>query len=248
MGSMDGMVTVVTGGSTGIGRAIVEAYAHEGAAVAMIARTASDIEAAAREVAEATGALTLGLAADVSSEADVERSMAAIEQALGPIDVLVNNAGVPGPRAFMQQHELAEFEHVLRVNVLGTFLCSKAVAPQMVGRQRGRIINMSGGGGGGSAVRVRPPMPRRRGRSRRSRARRVWSYPPVTCCAWRSNRDASRRAAFRSTSGRRMPSVSTPSRPSTAHGSRCGWRPTHPSMSPGRRSTRCSGRRRTDSC
>lgn len=153
MGSMDGMVTVVTGGSTGIGRAIVEAYAREGAAVAMIARTASDIEAAAQAVAEATGARTMGLAADVSSEADVERSMAAIEQALGPIDVLVNNAGVPGPRAFMQQHELAEFEHVLRVNVLGTFLCSKAVAPQMVGRQRGRIINMSGGGGGGGAVR-----------------------------------------------------------------------------------------------
>lgn len=154
MGAMDGLVTVVTGASTGIGRAIAEAYAREGAAVAMVARTASEIEAAAREVAEATGARTLGLAADVSSEADVARSIAAIEEAFGSIDVLVNNAGVPGPRAFMQRHEFAEFEHVLRVNVLGTFLCSKAVAPQMAERQSGRIINMSGGGGGaGAAVR-----------------------------------------------------------------------------------------------
>ena len=151
------MVTVVTGASVGIGRAIAEAYAREGAAVAMVARTAADIERAARDVAEATGGRTLGLAADVSSEADVERLIATVEQEFGPIDVLVNNAGLPGPRAFMQQVELAEFEQVLRVNVLGTFLCAKAVAPQMVGRRRGRIINMSGAGGGGGAVRGGAP-------------------------------------------------------------------------------------------
>jgi NAD(P)-dependent dehydrogenase (short-subunit alcohol dehydrogenase family) len=154
MGTMDGLVTVVTGASTGIGRAITEAFAAEGAAVAVIARTAADVEQAAREVASASGARTIAIAADVSSEAEVESAMAQVEREFGPIDVLVNNAGVPGPRAFMQQHTLAEFEEVLRVNVLGTFLCAKAVAPGMVERGRGRILNMSGGGGGaGAAVR-----------------------------------------------------------------------------------------------
>lgn len=154
MGKMDGMVAVVTGASTGIGRAITEAFAGEGAAVAMIARTASDIERAAGEVAETSGARTLAIAADVSSQAQVEDAMALVERELGRIDVLVNNAGVPGPRAFMQQHTLEEFEEVLRVNVLGTFLCARTVVPGMVERQRGRIINMSGGGGGpGAAVR-----------------------------------------------------------------------------------------------
>lgn len=148
------MVAIVTGASTGIGRAIAEAYAGEGATVAMVARTASDIEEASRQVGEASGARVLPIAADVSSEADVARMAATVERELGAIDVLVNNAGVPGPRAFMQQHTLEEFEQVLRVNVLGTFLCAKAVAPGMAERQSGPIINMSGGGGGaGAAVR-----------------------------------------------------------------------------------------------
>lgn len=165
MGSMDGRVALVTGSSVGIGRAIAEAFAREGAAVAMNARTAADIEQAARDVAADTGARTLAVAADISDEAAVRQMVETVEAELGPIDILVNNAGSPGPSAFMQQVELADFERVLRVNVLGTFLCARQVAPGMMERARdlpkgqigGRIINMSGAGGGQSAVRGGAP-------------------------------------------------------------------------------------------
>jgi len=73
------------------------------------------------------------------------------------IDVLVNNAGTPGPTAFMQQVSAEDFTRVLLVNVLGTFLCAKAVAPGMIERRSGRIINLSGAGGGGGVIRGSAP-------------------------------------------------------------------------------------------
>ncbi len=157
MGRLDGKVALVTGASSGIGRAIAEAFAREGATVALAARTLADVDRAANEIAAAAGIRTLAIAADVSVEADVTRMIETVEHELGPIDVLVNNAGIQGPVAFMQQVSAEDFMRVLTVNVLGTFLCTKAVAPAMIGRRAGRIINLSGGGGGTGVVRGGAP-------------------------------------------------------------------------------------------
>ncbi|MDA1061899.1 MAG: SDR family oxidoreductase, partial [Chloroflexi bacterium] len=109
------------------------------------ARTEADVAAVAAELG-ADGQPVLGLAADV---ADPDAVRAMIERAsseLGPIDALVNNAGIPGPRTFAQEVSPQDFLDVLRVNLWGTFLCCKYVLPGMIERGAGRIINMTGGG------------------------------------------------------------------------------------------------------
>jgi NAD(P)-dependent dehydrogenase (short-subunit alcohol dehydrogenase family) len=82
---------------------------------------------------------------DVSSRADVERWVASVESALGPIDLLVNNAGISGPTASFADEEPDSWWHVFEVNVLGVFLCCRAVVPKMLDRGRGRIVNVASG-------------------------------------------------------------------------------------------------------
>jgi 3-oxoacyl-[acyl-carrier protein] reductase len=138
-------VVLVTGAGTGIGRAIALEFARSGARVAVTARTRADVE---RVVAEATaaGGTALAACADVADPSAVEALVRDVRRALGPIEVLVNNAGTPGPRAFAQDVTPGEFLDVLRVNLWGTFLCTKYVLPGMIQRRSGCVINMTGGG------------------------------------------------------------------------------------------------------
>ena len=133
-------VVIVTGSTAGIGRVIARRFADEGWGVVVNARNADDVAATAAEIG------ALGIAADV---ADPEAARGMVERAareLGPIDALVNNAGIPGPRVFAQEVGEQEFLDVLRVNLWGAFLCSKYVLPSMIERGGGRIVNMTGGG------------------------------------------------------------------------------------------------------
>lgn len=148
---LGGQVALVTGGGRGIGRTIALELAHAGARVAVAARTTGEVE----EVAGDIGGLALEV--DVSDRASVERMVAQTERELGPLDLLVNNAGINNAPEPMWEHGPEAWWRVFEVNVLGAFLCCHAVLPGMVERGRGRIVNIGSGasylpgGGGGTA-------------------------------------------------------------------------------------------------
>jgi NAD(P)-dependent dehydrogenase (short-subunit alcohol dehydrogenase family) len=136
---LEGQVALVTGGGRGIGRSIARELADAGMRVAVSARTASQVEETAREIGG------LAVTADVSSRDDVEQMVATVERELGPIDLLVNNAGVFGSGAPIWEQDPADWWHVFEINLLGAYLCSRAVLPGMVERGRGRIVNTGSG-------------------------------------------------------------------------------------------------------
>jgi len=133
-GRFRGHVVLVTGASRGIGRVIARSFAGEGAAVALVSTKADGVKRVADEIA-ASGGRALPLEGDVSSEADVRRFVARTESALGPIQVLVNNAGIPGPTAPLTEVTLGDWERVLAVNLTGVFLCSREVLKGMIARR-----------------------------------------------------------------------------------------------------------------
>ncbi|MBD0290263.1 MAG: SDR family oxidoreductase [Thermoleophilia bacterium] len=136
---LEGQVALVTGGGRGIGRGIALELASAGMRVAVSARTVSQVEETA---AEARG---LAIAGDVSRRGDVERMLAETARELGPVDLLVANAGISLWEENAWELEPDEWWHVLEVNVLGPYLCCRAVIPGMLERGRGRIVNVASG-------------------------------------------------------------------------------------------------------
>lgn len=134
-------VAVVTGGSTGIGRATARELALEGARVAICARTGEDLEEAAGEIRSEGGAV-LPLTADVSRPEDVRRLARRVRDELGPADVLVNNAGI-GVFGALEDLSVGDFDRCFGVNVRGVFLCCKAFAPEMAERGDGVVVNVA---------------------------------------------------------------------------------------------------------
>jgi NAD(P)-dependent dehydrogenase (short-subunit alcohol dehydrogenase family) len=139
---LEGKVALITGASQGLGRALAIAYAKEGARVVINARSEESIRPVAEE-AESPGAEVLALAADVAKSADVERVVDAAAQRFGRIDVLVNNAGVLGPRVEILEYPEEEWRWVIEANLTGPFLVSKAVVPHMP--EGGSIVNVVSG-------------------------------------------------------------------------------------------------------
>ena len=143
--SLQGRSAIVTGAGSGIGKALAARLARDGASV--VVADLRDYDVAAAEIAKATGARTLGLQVDVSSEADVEDLVSKTLQAFGRIDILVNNAALFSPlvpREF-DRIDAAEWRKVMDVNTLGVFLCCRACAPQLRASRCGRIINLASG-------------------------------------------------------------------------------------------------------
>ena len=134
-----GRVALVTGGGRGIGRGIALELAGAGARVAVAARTREQVEATAAEVGG------VAIEADVSDRADVERMVAQAEGELGPLDVLVNNAGIALWEENAWGLEPQEWWRILEVNVLGVYLCCRTVIPGMIERGGGRIVNVASG-------------------------------------------------------------------------------------------------------
>jgi len=132
-------VVIVTGAGSGIGRATALAFAREGAAVAVNDRALARAEEVAAEAA-AAGARTLAVAADVSRDEDCRRIVERTEAALGPLDVLVNNAGIGASGTVLTTDE-ATWDRLVTVNLKGTFLMSRAALRVMVPRRRGVIVN-----------------------------------------------------------------------------------------------------------
>jgi NAD(P)-dependent dehydrogenase (short-subunit alcohol dehydrogenase family) len=127
-------VALVTGGGRGIGANIARELAAAGMRVAISARTREQVESVAGEIGG------LPITADVSKRSDVDEMIGEVERELGPIDLLVANAGlgIDEPNAWEMEPE--EWWHVLEVNVLGAYLCCRAVIPSMLERRRGRIV------------------------------------------------------------------------------------------------------------
>jgi uncharacterized protein len=136
-----GKVVVVTGASAGIGEATAVAFAKRGAKVVLAARRRERLESLADRIDRA-GGNALVLPCDVSDADQVQRLPGVIEQAFGPPDVLVNNAGVPGGGA-LPTLSYEQIEAVVRVNLLGVMFGTRAFLPGMLARGRGHIVNMA---------------------------------------------------------------------------------------------------------
>jgi 3-oxoacyl-[acyl-carrier protein] reductase len=139
---LKGRVALVTGSSRGIGRAIALRLAEAGADIVVNFLDRSE-EAQAVEVAIGRlGRRCIGIQADVSSRADVERLVAASQDRLGPVEILVNNAGIARPQPIEEITE-KDWDEVIAVNLKSCFLMTQAVLPGMRARQWGRIVNLS---------------------------------------------------------------------------------------------------------
>ncbi|MBI4507642.1 MAG: 3-oxoacyl-ACP reductase FabG [Chloroflexi bacterium] len=138
----DGKVVLVTGAEQGIGRALALGFASHGASVAINYPAAPDKAEAVRAAAAAHGVRAIAAPADVRYADQVARMVAEVERQLGRIDVLVNNAGIY-PRAYVVDMDEQTWDDVLGVNLKGTFLCCRAVAPGMIARRYGRIVTIA---------------------------------------------------------------------------------------------------------
>jgi NAD(P)-dependent dehydrogenase (short-subunit alcohol dehydrogenase family) len=139
--SLAGKVAFVTGGSRGLGRAMAQALGEAGARVAVTARTEASAIAAAAELT-ALGITALGVQLEVTDVSDVERAIEQVGRELGPIDVLLNNAGISVPHTSLDATE-EDWSSVLKTNIDGVWNCSRAVGRRMVERgSGGTIVNV----------------------------------------------------------------------------------------------------------
>ena len=143
---LDGKVAIVTGASRGIGRAIAERFAAEGARVVVNYVAGTARADAVIEGIKARGGEAIAVRADVSKVADVAALVAATMDHFGRIDILVNNAGVMFTKGVLETSE-EEWDLTIDVNLKGPYLCSKAVAPIMIRQGAGAIVNMSSNSG-----------------------------------------------------------------------------------------------------
>jgi 3-oxoacyl-[acyl-carrier protein] reductase len=148
-GILHGRIALVTGGSRGIGAAIVRSLAEVGAAVAVNYRErAGEANALVKAIGEARGH-AIAVAADVSQADAVARMVQRVKSDLGPIDILINNAGIAITRGIDDLSE-ADFDQTIAVNLKSVFLCTQAVLPMMRGKGWGRIVNISSGAARGA--------------------------------------------------------------------------------------------------
>ncbi len=136
---LTGKVAIVTGGGRGLGRAIARGFAQQGASVVVTGRTVATLEATAAEL----GPDAMAHAGDVAVEADVLALRDAVMARFGRIDILVNNAGVNPIYKPIETTTLDEWQHIVGINLTGTFLCAKYIGGSMVAAGSGSVINIS---------------------------------------------------------------------------------------------------------
>jgi NAD(P)-dependent dehydrogenase (short-subunit alcohol dehydrogenase family) len=141
MQDLEGKVVLVTGGGSGIGRAIALAFAAQKSRVVLTGRTQATLDAVAEEIRH-TGAEALPRICDVAEKAQVERLKQEISSRLGSVQVLVNNAGIAPAAGFLEMQDDL-WNEVLRVNLTGTYNCCKVFLAEMMAAKWGRIINIA---------------------------------------------------------------------------------------------------------
>jgi NAD(P)-dependent dehydrogenase (short-subunit alcohol dehydrogenase family) len=137
-----GTVAVVTGAGRGIGKILARALAGAGVAVGLIARSGDELDRTQRLITP-TGGIAAAASADVSEHSAAEWAIGELRRQLGPVDLLVNNAGTGGPVGDAWDVDPDDWWHTIEINLRGVFLCSRAVLPAMTARGAGRIINIT---------------------------------------------------------------------------------------------------------
>jgi 3-oxoacyl-[acyl-carrier protein] reductase len=137
---LNGKVAVVTGGANGIGAAIAERFVASGAKVALWDLEPDALDKRAKGIPEAS---RIAVKVDVSDWDSVAAAAAETEKRLGPVDILVNSAGIAGPSATLVDYDLAAWRRVQSINTDGTFHCCKALLPGMAERDYGRVVNVA---------------------------------------------------------------------------------------------------------
>jgi NAD(P)-dependent dehydrogenase (short-subunit alcohol dehydrogenase family) len=140
---LEGRVAIVTGAGQGIGKAIVHGMAHEGAAVAIVDIDGEQAAGVQRELSD-DEAVAIAIQADVSDSAAVETMVQRCRNELGRVDILVNSAGLYA-NASVEAMTEADWDRVIGTNLVGTFLCSRAVVPSLIDQRSGRIISLTSG-------------------------------------------------------------------------------------------------------
>jgi 3-oxoacyl-[acyl-carrier protein] reductase len=139
--SLKGKVALVTGAGKGIGRATAIALAQEGVNVSLLARTETDLIDVAKEI-EALGVKAAYATADVSSIDQVNEAVEQLKNTLGPVDILINNAGTGKFGKFLEL-EPEEWKQIIDINLMGVYYVTRAVLPQLIDKNGGDIINIS---------------------------------------------------------------------------------------------------------
>lgn len=145
-GKLSGKVALVTGSSRGIGRAVARAYAQEGAKVFLCARSEAELARAAEDIRAAGGEAAFA-AIDLARDGAGQRLVREVEHRYGALDVLVNNAGILGPRAPIAAYPIDAWEEVIHINVNSVFAVTQAALRLMTARRQGSIITVSSGVG-----------------------------------------------------------------------------------------------------
>ena len=147
---LHGKVCLITGASRGLGRALALAFARRGASVVINSRSSSaqDLAKTERQL-KALGAQVFAVIADVSNRADIERMAGEALACFGRVDVLVNNASAlgPTPMPYLVDYPIEDFEAVMRTNITGPFMLTRALLGQMLARGTGSIINVTSDAG-----------------------------------------------------------------------------------------------------
>lgn len=152
MNELQGKVALVTGGGRGIGRAIALTLAQTGCNVAVLARTQGEIELVAAEI-QATGQRSFAISSDLSESKAIAHTFAAITKELGPIAILVNNAGGVEPIGSIQTVDPDVWAQAIDINLIAAFRWMRACLPMMLERGWGRIVNISTGAAAGTGMR-----------------------------------------------------------------------------------------------
>ena len=132
-------VAIITGGGSGIGKAIAKAFVQEGATVVLAARNAANLEQTAKEL-QAMGGKAKTIPTDVKDEKQIINMVAETIKTFGKIDILVNNSGIGGPTAYVVDLKLEEWNEILMVDLTGSMLCAREALKHMIPRKSGVII------------------------------------------------------------------------------------------------------------
>jgi NAD(P)-dependent dehydrogenase (short-subunit alcohol dehydrogenase family) len=139
---LDGKVAIITGAGRGIGEVTAQVFARAGARMTLAARTGKEVEKVASAVT-GMGGEALAVATDISDPGSVDAMVKATMARYGTVDILINNAAIPGKDAFIEDASLEQWEQAIKVDLFGTFNCCHSVVPEMKRKRSGRIIILS---------------------------------------------------------------------------------------------------------